>query len=102
MVEVAQLYQSVFTCEPLTLSRLPPLLKEAYQDDIFMMYETMNSLLGELNKVDREGTKKALEDSTLIQDALIDATDNHGDFAIKLKTSNLLIEIWYFYPTIVQ
>ena len=45
---------------------LPKLLKIAYEDDIFMMYETMNSLIGELNKIGREPTKKALEDSTLI------------------------------------
>ncbi len=67
-----------------------------------MMYETMHAVLNDLNKLDRETTKQALEESTLIQDALIDATDNHDDFALKLKCSNLLIEIWYLYPTIVS
>ena len=67
-----------------------------------MLYETMNAILNDLNKLDRDQTKIALEDSTLIQDALVDATDNHGDFALKLKCTNLLIEIWYLYPTIVS
>ena len=78
------------------------MLKEAYADDIFMLYETMNSLLGDLNKLNRDLTKNSLEQSTLIQSALIDATDNHGDFALKLKCTNLLLEIWYLYPTIVS
>lgn len=64
--DLAELLYGVFTTEPLNLAMLPKLLKIAYEDDIFMMYETMNSLIGELNKIGREPTKKALEDSTLI------------------------------------
>ena len=67
-----------------------------------MMYETVNSILNDLNKLDRDLTRTALEESTLLQDALVDATDNHGDFALKLKCTNLLIEIWYLYPTVVS
>ena len=67
-----------------------------------MLYETMNTVLNDLNKLDRAATKKALEKSTLIQDALVDATEQQDDFALKLKCTNLLIEIWYLYPTIVS
>lgn len=42
------------------------MLKQTYEDDIFMLYETMNAILNDLNKLDRDQTKVALEDSTLI------------------------------------
>ena len=100
--DAANLYCSVFKSESFKLAQLPELLKETYSDDIFMMYETMSTLLGDLNKIDRNMTKSAAEESTLIQDVLIDATANHGDFALKLKCTNLLIEIWFLYPTIVS
>ena len=67
-----------------------------------MMYETMSSLLYDLNKLDRDSTKAAAEESAMIQDVLTDATDDHGDFALKLKCTNLMIEIWFLYPTIVS
>mmetsp|Transcript_11832 Transcript_11832/g.15028 ORF Transcript_11832/g.15028 Transcript_11832/m.15028 type:complete len:120 (+) Transcript_11832:808-1167(+) len=85
-----------------TLGKLPALLRAAYQDDIFMAYETMNSILSDLKKLDRELAKQMIEDSSLLQEALIEATDNHGDLALKLKTTNLLIEIWFLFPTIVS
>ena len=100
--QAASLYISVFKSENFRLSMLPELLKEAYSDDIFMLYETMSSLLNDLNKMDREATKAAAEESSMIQDVLHDATDDHGDFALKLKCTNLLIEIWFLYPTIVS
>lgn len=100
--EAANLYLSVFKSESYRLSQLPELLKEAYSDDIFMMYETMSSLLVDLNRLDRDLTKAAAEESNMIQDVLNDATVDHGDFALKLKCTNLLIEIWFLYPTIVS
>jgi hypothetical protein len=99
---VARLYLSVYSTQARELKQLPTDLKLAYIDDIFMLYETMNTILNDLNKLNRSATKVALEHSTLIQDALVDATDNHGDFALKLKCTNLLIEVWYLYPTIVS
>lgn len=84
------------------MNKLPGLLKVAYDDDIFMMYETMNSILKDLKDLDQAQCRVALEDSSLVQDALIDATDNPGDIALKLKTTNLLIEIWYLFPTLVS
>lgn len=98
----AKLLFSVFKSGQLKLSQLPSMLKLVYNDDIFMMYETINSVIFDLKDIDRDAAKLMLEDSTLIQDALIDATDNHGDFALKLKTTNLLIEIWYLFPTVVS
>lgn len=100
--DAAGLYLSVFKSESFKLAQLPELLKEAYSDDIFMLYETMSSLLGDLNKLDRDTTKAAAEESTMIQEVLTDATADHGDFALKLKCTNLMIEIWYYYPTIVS
>ena len=66
------------------------------------MYETMHAILNDLNKIDRDSTKEALEQSSLIQDALNDVVENQEDYALKLKCSNLLVEIWYTYPTIVS
>ena len=66
VTDVAKLYLSVFQTEEFKLSQLPEMLKEAYTDDIFMLYETMNSLLGDLNKLNRDLTKNSLEQSTLI------------------------------------
>ena len=42
------------------------MLKLIYNDDIFMMYETMNSVLFDLKEIDRDITKLMLEESTLI------------------------------------
>ena len=67
-----------------------------------MLYETMNAILSDLNKLNRDKTKAGLEGSTLIQDALVDATDAEQDYALKLKCTNLLIEIWFLYPTVVS
>ena len=64
--EAASLYLSVLKSDGFKLTQLPELLKEAYEDDIFMMYETMSSLLGDLNKLDRDLCKTAAEESTMI------------------------------------
>ena len=78
------------------------ILRNAYEEDVFMMYETINSVLGDLKKIDAALCKESLEDSPLLQQALLDATDNHDDIALKLKTTNLLMEIWFEFPTIVS
>ena len=67
-----------------------------------MCYETLNTLLPELNKIDRETTRKMLEESDIIQNALVEAVENDLDYALKLKCTNLLFEIWYLYPTLVS
>ena len=67
-----------------------------------MSYETMNALLPELHKLDREATRKMLEESQVIQKALVEAAENDIDYALKLKCTNLLFEIWYLYPTLVS
>ena len=100
--DVAKLCYSLFREPSLRLVKIPELLKNVFQDDIFMCYETMNSLLPELHKIDREGAKKMLEESELIQDALVEAVENDIDYALKLKCTNLLFEIWYLYPTLVS
>ena len=81
---------------------MPELLYNVFQDDIFMCYETMNTLLPELNKLDREASRLMLEGSDIIQQALKDAVENEQDYALKLKCTNLLFEIWYLYPTLVS
>ena len=66
------------------------------------MYESMHVILSDLNKLDCDEVKLALEDSTLVQDALVAATDDNGDIAIKLKCTNLLLEIWLLHPDVVS
>ena len=55
--DVARLLKSIFDTHEFKLSQLPGLLKQVYEDDIFMMYETMHAVLSDLNKLDRESTK---------------------------------------------
>ena len=64
--DVARLCFSLFREPSLRLVKVPELLHNVFQDDIFMCYETMNTLLPELNILDRNGTKKMLEESDLI------------------------------------
>ena len=66
MREVAILVTSLFREPSLRLVKMPELLYNVFQDDIFMCYETMNSLLPELNKLDREAAKAMLEGSDII------------------------------------
>ena len=64
--EVAILVISLFREPSLRLVKMPELLYNVFQDDIFMCYETMNSLVPELNKLDREAAKAMLEGSDII------------------------------------
>ena len=64
--EVAILVTSLFREPSLRLVKMPELLYNVFQDDIFMCYETMNSLVPELNKLDREGARSMLEGSDII------------------------------------
>ena len=100
--DVATLCISLFRESSLRLVKVPELLETVFQDDIFMCYETMNTLLPEFHKIDRELTRKMLEESELIQNALHEAAENDMDYALKLKCTNLLFEIWYLYPTLVS
>ena len=93
---------SLFREPSLRLMKVPELLYNVFQDDIFMCYETVNTLLPELHKIDRDATRKMLEDSEIIQNALREAVENDLDYAVKLKCTNLLFEIWYLYPTLVS
>ena len=58
--EAAVLLTSLFREPSLRLVKIPELLYNVFQDDIFMCYETMNSLLPELNRLDREGARMML------------------------------------------
>ena len=103
MPDVSNLIFTVLTATGgVTLAQLPAILRSSYEDDVFMEYETINSILGDLNRLDPQKTKEMIESSNILQEALIEATDNHEDIALKLKTTNLLIEIWYLFPTIVS
>ena len=66
MREVAILVTSLFREPSLRLVKMPELLYNVFQDDIFMCYETMNTLLPELNKLDREASRLMLEGSDII------------------------------------
>ena len=101
MTEAAKLLFSVFQSESLSLSQLPGMLRAAYSEDEFMIYESMHVILSDLNKLDCDEVKLALEESTLVQDALVEATDDNGNFALKLKCTNLLLEIWLLHPNIL-
>ena len=103
VTDIARLLLNVFkSAEIGGLSKLPLVLKQAYAEDVFVVYETMHAILSDLNKLDSDETRLALQDSNLIQDALIEATDDKGDAALRLKCTNLLIEIWLEHPAIVN
>ena len=42
------------------------MLKTAYSQDVFVLYESMHVILSDLNKLDCDETKIALEESTLV------------------------------------
>lgn len=98
--DVARLIFSVFQSDQFNLSQLPEMIKVAYSDDVFMLYESMHVILCDMNKIDCDEVKLALEGSTLIQDALVEATDDNGDVSLRLKCTNLLLEIWFLHPSI--
>ena len=55
--DVAALYMSVFKSSDRQLNQLPMMLKVAYADDIFMLYETMHSILQDLYTLDQQRSK---------------------------------------------
>ena len=74
---------------------------ETFKDDVFMVYETMHECLPQFNKINRDATRKILLESDLIHTTL-GAASSKDDMALKLKCTNLTLEIWYLYPTIVS
>lgn len=64
--EAAELLSSVFQSESFSLSQLPGMLRAAYSEDEFMIYESMHVILSDLNKLDCDEVKLALEESTLV------------------------------------
>ena len=69
VTDAAKLLFSVYQSgggQVFSLSQLPAMLKSAYSQDIFMLYETMHVILSDLNKLDCDETRLALEESTLV------------------------------------
>ena len=64
--EVAALIHSVFMAPSLGLNKFPAILRAAYEEDVFMAYETINSVLTDLKKIDMNLCKESLEDSPLL------------------------------------
>ena len=67
-----------------------------------MCYESMNILLPEIYKLDQEKAKEMVVNSQIIKNALHDSIENKLDYAVKLKCTSLLLEIWYLFPSIVS
>ena len=102
VTDIATLILNVFQSKEIGgLAVLPVILKQAYAEDVFVVYETIHSLLSDLNRLDSKETQHALEESSLVQDALVEATDDNGDAALRLKCTNLLIEVWLEHPPII-
>jgi len=58
-------------------------------------------LLPELHKLNPEKTKEMITNSSLVANALKDVNED-DDFAVKLKCTVLLAEIWSLFPTLVS
>lgn len=53
--DVSRLILSVFKSQEIGgLAELPALLKMAYAEDVFVMYETMHAILSDLSRQDRD------------------------------------------------
>ena len=100
--EVSTVLHAMFKGSSMTLTQLPIKLMAIYDDDIFMAYDTLDSVLQFLNKINRSSTRKLFEDSDVITRALYEACENNHDYALKLKCSNFLLNVWYTYPTLVS
>lgn len=66
-----------------------------------MCYESLHVLLPELHKLNPEKTKEMITNSSLVANALKDVNED-DDFAVKLKCTVLLAEIWSLFPTLVS
>jgi hypothetical protein len=93
---VAQLLLAIYKSEP--LSHIPDQLYLIFQDDIYMCFESVHVLLPELHKMDPEKAREMVTDSQIIKNALYEAIENRLDFAVKLKCTVLLLEIWLLFP----
>jgi|LakMenEpi03Aug12_release.lakeMendotaPanAssembly.Ray.scaffolds.fasta_scaffold3406917_1 DNA-binding sugar fermentation-stimulating protein len=65
-----------------------------------MCFEAMHLLLPELFKIDQEKTKEMVVNSNIIINALKQSTNR--DYAVKLKSTNLLLEIWALFPSVIS
>ena len=99
--EAAKLIFSICQRGEPSLTQLTQVFKDTFDDDEFMIYETMHECLPVFNKLDRDATRKSILESDLIQSALQLATTTN-DLALRLKTTNLILELWYLYPTLVS
>jgi hypothetical protein len=78
-------------------------LKTACTDDIFMCYESLSQMMGQLKKIHRFSEKDLIRDSYMISDALNEATDNLScDMSVKVACTSLLLECWLLEPKVIQ
>ena len=58
-------------------------------------------LLPELQRLDPEASMELIINSSILKHALSEVFENVSDYAVKLKCTVLLIEIWFLFPQIV-
>ena len=97
--DVAQLLLTIYKTEP--MSHIPDQLYVIFQDDIYMCFESVHVLLPELHRLDPDKARQMVTDSQIIKNALQEAIDNRQDYAVKLKCTVLLMEIWLLFPSLV-
>ena len=67
-----------------------------------MCFESVHVLLPELHKLDEEKTREMVVGSQIVKNALTEAMENQFDYAVKLKCTVLLMEIWSLFPSVVS
>jgi hypothetical protein len=89
----------IYKTEPLSV--IPDQLYTSFQDDIYMCFESIHVLLPELFKLDPEKAREMVVGSSIIKNALAEVNENQFDYAVKLKCTVLLVEIWSLFPSVV-
>jgi hypothetical protein len=67
-----------------------------------MCFESIHVLLPELHKLDEEKSREMIVNSQIIKNALTEAMENQFDYAVKLKCTVLLMEIWSLFPSVIS
>jgi hypothetical protein len=86
---------------PITLKKLPELLAEVLEDDLYLCYEALSVILPCIRDFDRGSLQKILVDSDLILKLLELSSESTSDTAVRLQCTTLLFDLWYLEPIIV-
>ena len=75
-------------------------LCESFEHDIFVSYDTILQIIEIMMQKDEETASKLVNETSLMRDVLLQASEN-TDYAIKLCCTSLLIELYIIGPDFI-